>query len=276
MKILIEKAKVERALEALKVARDQIVDPTYAPIGWSVSRLDETLGILQEALAEQLEHPCIACGAEIGHAENCARVRWGIAKPAQHLADDIEWEEDALADQPAQQEQEPTIAACITGADSVGNKIDGYEAAKVYAAMQKAMRFETSAPQPSQYGSPEMQTLIVARATSEQPSRQEPVAIVAVDGVGQIQVGWRTKPQHNDKLYTSPPAQQEPGLLGRNQCDKLVERVMSKLASKHNPAMSSQDLNPNIMTHHALRHSIVQAAFMAGTISTAHGIKENT
>ena len=34
---------------------------------------------------------------------------------------------------------------------------------------------------------------------------QEPVAIVAVDGVGQIQVGWITKPQHNDKLYTSPP-----------------------------------------------------------------------
>jgi hypothetical protein len=35
--------------------------------------------------------------------------------------------------------QEPTIAACIIGADAVGKKIDGYEAAKVYAAMQKAM-----------------------------------------------------------------------------------------------------------------------------------------
>jgi hypothetical protein len=35
--------------------------------------------------------------------------------------------------------------------------------------------------------------------------QQQPVAIVAVDGVGQIQVGWITKPQHNDKLYTSPP-----------------------------------------------------------------------
>ena len=40
--------------------------------------------------------------------------------------------------------------------------------------------------------------------------QQEPVAIVAVDGVGQIQVGWITKPQHNDKLYTSPPAQRKP------------------------------------------------------------------
>ena len=40
--------------------------------------------------------------------------------------------------------------------------------------------------------------------------QQEPVAIVAVDGVGQIQVGWITKPQHNDKLYTQAPAQQKP------------------------------------------------------------------
>ena len=35
--------------------------------------------------------------------------------------------------------QEPTIASCIIGADAVGKKIDGYEAAKVFAAMQKAM-----------------------------------------------------------------------------------------------------------------------------------------
>jgi len=40
--------------------------------------------------------------------------------------------------------------------------------------------------------------------------QQEPVAIVAVDGIGQIQVGWLKKPQHNDKLYTSPPAQRKP------------------------------------------------------------------
>jgi hypothetical protein len=41
------------------------------------------------------------------------------------------------APQPAQ--QEPTIAACIIGADAVDKNIDGYEAAKVYVAMQKAM-----------------------------------------------------------------------------------------------------------------------------------------
>lgn len=40
--------------------------------------------------------------------------------------------------------------------------------------------------------------------------QQEPVAIVAVDGIGQIQVGWLKKPQHNDKLYTQPPAQRQP------------------------------------------------------------------
>ncbi len=37
-------------------------------------------------------------------------------------------------------------------------------------------------------------------------SVQEPMAIVAVDAFGQIQMGWRKKPQHNDKLYTTPPA----------------------------------------------------------------------
>jgi hypothetical protein len=45
-------------------------------------------------------------------------------------------------------EQEPTIAACIIGANAVGKKIDGYEAAKVYAAMQKAM--STPPAQPAQ------------------------------------------------------------------------------------------------------------------------------
>ena len=61
----------------------------------------------------------------------------------------------ACLNQPKQEQgepvpmQEPTIAACINGADAIGNKIDGQEAAKVYAAMQRAMRFEKS-PQPKQ------------------------------------------------------------------------------------------------------------------------------
>ncbi len=36
---------LKMALEALKIARDQIVDPEYHPIGWDVSRLDEVLSI---------------------------------------------------------------------------------------------------------------------------------------------------------------------------------------------------------------------------------------
>jgi hypothetical protein len=51
--ITIEKAKLEQVLEALKIARDQIVDPEYAPIGWSVSRLDEVLSTGKQALAAQ-------------------------------------------------------------------------------------------------------------------------------------------------------------------------------------------------------------------------------
>jgi len=37
---------------------------------------------------------------------------------------------------------------------------------------------------------------------------QEPVGIVAVDGFGQIQIGWLKKPQHNDKLYIAAPVQE--------------------------------------------------------------------
>ena len=43
------------ALEALKIARDQIVDPEYAPIGWSVSRLDEVLENGKQALAAPVQ-----------------------------------------------------------------------------------------------------------------------------------------------------------------------------------------------------------------------------
>ena len=52
---------------------------------------------------------------------------------------------------------------------------------------------------------------------------QEPMAIVAVDGVGQIQVGWITKPQHNDKLYTSPPQRTWVGLTEQEHTDIAVE-----------------------------------------------------
>jgi len=48
---------VEMALEALKIARDQIVDPEYAPIGWSVYRLDEVLANGQQALAAPVQEP---------------------------------------------------------------------------------------------------------------------------------------------------------------------------------------------------------------------------
>ena len=47
----------------------------------------------------------------------------------------------------------------------------------------------------------------VRKPKKAQPA-QEPVAIVAVDVGGQIQVGWIKKPQHNDKLYTTPPQRQ--------------------------------------------------------------------
>ena len=48
---------LDLALEALKIARDQIVDPEYAPIGWSVSRLDEVLSIGRQARSAPVQEP---------------------------------------------------------------------------------------------------------------------------------------------------------------------------------------------------------------------------
>jgi hypothetical protein len=52
---MTDKEALKLALEALKIARDQIVDPEYAPIGWSVSRLDEVLSIGKQALAAPVQ-----------------------------------------------------------------------------------------------------------------------------------------------------------------------------------------------------------------------------
>ena len=74
------------------------------------------------------------------------------------------------------------------------------------------------------------------------PHEQEPVAIVAVDGVGQIQVGWITKPQHNDKLYTSPPQRTWVGLTDEEiivmsrydlEYAALIGEVQRKLKEKN-------------------------------------------
>ena len=67
---------------------------------------------------------------------DCAECVARLAQP-NHIEDNLAM---------VQPEREPTIAAAINGADAVGNKIDGYEAAKVYAAMQRSMRFETVTP----------------------------------------------------------------------------------------------------------------------------------
>jgi hypothetical protein len=53
------------ALEALKIARDQIVDPEYAPIGWSVSRLDEVLANGRQALAAPTVQEAAALAEEV-------------------------------------------------------------------------------------------------------------------------------------------------------------------------------------------------------------------
>lgn len=58
---------LKRALEALQVARDQLVDPEYAPIGWSVSRLDEVIEVTKQALAAPAQEP--VAWAVVGEGE---------------------------------------------------------------------------------------------------------------------------------------------------------------------------------------------------------------
>ena len=63
-------------------------------------------------------------------------------------------------------------------------------------------------------------------------------------------------------------------LLSDEQCDRLVTKVMDKLAAKHSTLYgptNALDLNPNIAEHHTLRRSIVQAAYMLGALEMQAG-----
>ena len=58
--------------------------------------------------------------------------------------------------------------------------------------------------------------------------------------------------------------------LTDNQCDRLVLKVMEKLAagaSDQYGTVRAADLNPNITEHHSLRRSIVQAAYILGSLT---------
>ena len=94
------------------------------------------------------------------------------------------------------------------------------------------------------------QITALREALAEQPAQQQgPVAIVAVDGMGQIQIGWIKKPQHNDKLYTSPPAQRKP---------LTPEQVKKAMMDAKLHYCGEVDL------------------LLTEAIEAAHGIKENT
>jgi hypothetical protein len=55
--ITIERADLENWAKALKIAHDQLVNPVYAPIGWSASRLAENFSAMQKALAQPVQEP---------------------------------------------------------------------------------------------------------------------------------------------------------------------------------------------------------------------------
>jgi hypothetical protein len=105
----------------------------------------------------------------------------------------------------AQPEQEPVIVSADSDADEMNRQYgDRYGFDWKYP--------DKTPQQPESETNHEMPTLNEATcngslhaAIAKAPAAQEPVAIVAVDVGGQIQVGWIKKPQHNDKLYTTPP-----------------------------------------------------------------------
>ena len=57
--------------------------------------------------------------------------------------------------------------------------------------------------------------------------------------------------------------------LTEDQCDRLVLKVMEKLAAHRCDqygAIKPSDLNPDITEHHSLRRGIVQAAYLLGAL----------
>lgn len=65
--------------------------------------------------------------------------------------------------------------------------------------------------------------------------------------------------------------------LTDDQCDRLVAKVMDKLAAKHSDqygATHAMDLNPSITEHHTLRCSVVQAAYMLGALEMQQSERE--
>jgi hypothetical protein len=66
--------------------------------------------------------------------------------------------------------------------------------------------------------------------------------------------------------------------LTDDQCDRLVAKVMDKLAAKHSDQYGTthaMDLNPSITEHHTLRRSVVQAAYMLGAMEANALLPEN-
>ena len=90
----------------------------------------------------------------------------------------------------------------------------------------------------------ELDKVIEAFKLAKPPAQHQPVATVAVDGVGQIQVGWITKPQHNDKLYTQQPAQHQ----------LLTEKEISDLCPQFEDPMRREMWITGFKAAHGIRN----------------------
>jgi hypothetical protein len=109
----MEREALKLALEALKIARDQIVDPEYGPIGWDVFRLDEVLSIGKQALAAPVQEP---------------------AQPEPYT---VAWSNGYNAAKAESTEQAYESAYAAGYSNGIN---EGYGAGKAYAAAQPAQR----------------------------------------------------------------------------------------------------------------------------------------
>jgi DNA segregation ATPase FtsK/SpoIIIE-like protein len=123
--------------EALKLALEALDNLLYWDNGKSdYDQAREAIAAIKQALAAPVQEPVAWMDASGDIYKHELWYNWNPPHTPLYTA------------APVQPVQEPTIAACIIGSDAVGKKIDGYEAAKVFAAMQKAMGTPQPAPVP--------------------------------------------------------------------------------------------------------------------------------
>jgi len=127
----------------LQVARDQVVDPEYAPIGWSVSLFDEVIEATKQALAAPVQEPVAlkAIKGELCYLSQEEDQSFGMWCPI-NLSDDLPFADgtDFYTAPPAQPERQPLIPASLAEQQFERYYRRGYDAG--FAAQRKPLTWD--------------------------------------------------------------------------------------------------------------------------------------